>query len=73
MQEKMKRYTISYYFNGKKWLSEVYANSFEEAQEKLKAMSQGSVDGEIHLSIYVPVKEKSWCARLITRLLQKLS
>lgn len=49
MQEEMKRYAISYHFDGKRWATDVYAHSFEEAEEKLKAMSQGTVDGEIHL------------------------
>ena len=73
MQEEMKRYTVSYYFKGKRWATEVYAHSFEEAQEKVKAISQATVDGEIYHSFYIPVKEKSWIARLITKLAQKFS
>ncbi|MDG6894557.1 hypothetical protein [Volucribacter amazonae] len=71
MQKEMKRYAISYFFDGKRWCSDVYAHSLEEAQEKVKAMSQATIDGVIHHSFYVPVKEKSWIARLITKLLQK--
>lgn len=71
MQEEMKRYAVSYYFKGSNWATEVYAHSFEEAEEKVKAMSLATVDGEIHHSIYLPIKEKSWLARLITRLLQR--
>lgn len=73
MQGEMKRYAISYNFKGSKWSSEVYAHSFEEAKEKVKAMSQATVDGEIHYSIYIPVKEKSWLARLIIRIAQKFT
>lgn len=71
MREKMKRYTASYYFGGRKWAMEVYANSFEEAQEKVKAMSQATVDGEIHLSVYIPESPLSKVAKLIRSLLSK--
>lgn len=71
MQEKMKCYAVSYSFGGKKWATEVYANSFEEAQEKVKAMSQATVDGEIHLSVYIPESPLSKVARLIRSLLSK--
>lgn len=71
MREKMKRYTASYYFGGRKWATEVYANSFEEAQEKVKAMSQATVDGEIHLSVYIPESPLSKVARLIRSLISK--
>ncbi|MEG9531621.1 hypothetical protein [Mannheimia indoligenes] len=71
MQEKMKRYTVSYEFKGSKWGTEVYANSFEEAQEKVKAMSQATVDGEIFCSIYIPENPLSKIARLIRSLLPK--
>ena len=73
MQEEMKRYAISYNFKGSRWSSEVYASSFEEAKEKVKAMSQAIVDGEINYSIYIPVKEKSWLARLIIRIAKKFT
>ena len=73
MQDEMKCYAISYNFQGSKWISEVYAHSFEEAKEKVKAMSQASVDGVIHHSIYIPVKEKSWLARLIVSIVKKFT
>ncbi|HDR1501821.1 TPA: hypothetical protein QB448_002252 [Pasteurella multocida] len=73
MQEEMKRYVISYYFKGSKWATEVYAHSFEEAQEKVKAMSQATVDGEIHLSVYIPENPLSKIAKLIKSLLRKFS
>ncbi|MCT8786531.1 hypothetical protein KZ440_08495 [Glaesserella parasuis] len=71
MHEKMKCYAVSYSFGGKKWATEIYANSFEEVQEKVKAMSQATVDGEIHLSVYIPENPLSKIARLMRRLLQK--
>ncbi|HHF6568909.1 TPA: hypothetical protein ACPP6J_000691 [Haemophilus influenzae] len=67
MQEEMKRYAISYHFDGKRWATDVYAHSFEEAEEKLKAMSQGTVDGEIH----IPENPLSKVSRLITRIAKK--
>lgn len=69
MQEKMKRYAVSYYFGGKRWATEVYAHSLEEAQEKVKAMSQATIDGEIFCSIYIPENPLSKIARLIRSLL----
>lgn len=71
MQEKMKRYAVSYYFGGKRWATEVYAHSLEEAQEKVKAMSQATIDGEIFCSIYIPENPLSKIARLIRSLLPK--
>lgn len=73
MEEEMKCYTFSYWFKGKRWASEVYAHSFEEAEEKVKAMSQATVNGIVHCSIYIPVKEKSWFARLIASIAKKLA
>lgn len=73
MQDEMKCYAISYNFKGSKWSSEVYAHSFEEAKEKVKAMSQATVDGVINHSIYIPVKEKSLLARLIASIAKKLT
>ncbi|MDH2997213.1 hypothetical protein A1D22_05945 [Pasteurellaceae bacterium LFhippo2] len=67
----MKKYLFHYYFQGSKWCCDVHANSPEEAKEKIKAMSQAIYDGECQLTIPIPVKETSWLARLITRLLQK--
>ena len=73
MEENLKRYTASYYFKGKKWCTEVYALSSQEAEEKLKAISQAKVDGEVHCSIYVPVKKESFIARLIASIARKFS
>ena len=61
----MKKFLFSYYFRGRKWCSEVYADSWEEAEEKVKAMSRGEIDGIAGPSFYIPVKEKSFLARLI--------
>ncbi|WP_118855057.1 hypothetical protein [Haemophilus haemolyticus] len=73
MQDEMKRYAISYNFKGPKWAAEIYAHSFEEAKEKVKAMPQATVDGVIHHSIYIPVKEKSWLARLVVSIVKKFT
>lgn len=73
MQDEMKHYAISYNFKGSKWYAEIYAYSFEEAKEKVKAMSQATVDGVIHHSIYIPIKEKSWLARLIVSIVKKFT
>jgi len=52
---------------------EVIASKEQEAKEKVKAMSQATVDGVIHHSIYIPVKEKSWLARLIVSIVKKFT
>jgi hypothetical protein len=44
----MKRFMCSYEFAGDKWGVEIYADTIEEANRKLRAVgSTGKVDGEI--------------------------
>lgn len=48
------RYSVSYEFGGSSWSSEIWAVSREQAELKLRAMSEGRVDGEIVAVIPVP-------------------
>lgn len=61
----MNKYLFSYYFDGKKWACDVYADNEEQAKEKVKAMSRASYDGELKLEIYIPEKPISLLAKLI--------
>ena len=56
--------------NGAQKFTLIHSN---EAKEKVKAMSQATVDGVIHYSTYIPVKEKSWLARLIVSIVKKFT
>lgn len=67
----MKKYLFSYYFKGSEWCCHVYADSPEEAKEKVKAMSQATYDGECMMEIYIPENPLSKIARLIRSLLPK--
>lgn len=68
----MKKYLFHYYYQGSKWACDVYANTPEEAKEKVKAMSQAVYDGECKMEIYIPENPLSKIARLMRRLLRKL-
>lgn len=55
-------YTFSYRFNNKTWSLSIWADSPEEAKEKLKAAANAHYDGQIMQRIYVPVKP-AWIQR----------
>lgn len=67
----MKKYLFHYHFQGKKWGFDVYANSQEEAVQKVKAISQAIYDGECMMEIHLPENPLSKIARLIRSLLPK--
>jgi len=54
MSNASKRYTFSYVFEREEWAGEVWADSKEEAQRKVRAMSSGIVEGELMFDIRVP-------------------
>ncbi len=58
-----KKFLFTYPFNGKKWCGEVYAQSWEEAGAKMKAMGWGKIDGEHVASI--PASVGSWVPLLV--------
>ena len=49
-------YTFSYRFKGRMWSLSIWADSPEEAREKLRAAATARYDGQIMQRIYVPVK-----------------
>ncbi|MDU8925353.1 hypothetical protein RYD26_10615 [Pasteurellaceae bacterium LIM206] len=71
MENKMKEYTLNYPFDGKQWSINIFADTPDQAKEKIKAVAQAKSDGEVKLSIYVPIKPTSRITRVIKRLLEK--
>ena len=58
-----KKFFFTYPFNGKKWCGEVYAQTWEEAEAKIRAMDWGKIDGEHVASI--PASVGSWVPLLV--------
>lgn len=51
-----KKYLCEYRYRGERWSIHLYASSFEEAEYRLQALSQGKVLGES--KAIIPVKTK---------------
>ena len=47
------KYMCVYTFNRSKWSINIYAKSWEEAEERLVAISKGSIEGEVEEEIPV--------------------
>lgn len=45
------KYMCVYTFNRSKWSIDIYAESWEEAKERLKAISKGTIEGEVEEEI----------------------
>jgi hypothetical protein len=41
------KYMCVYTFKGQKWSIDIYAESWEEAEERLKAISKGTIEGKL--------------------------
>ena len=61
-----KPYLCEYRHEGATWSVEIHASSFEDAENRLKALSRGKVLGEIKLTI--PVMP-GWFAKAVSKLL----
>ena len=57
-----KKYCCEYRFNNQLWAVDLYATSWEEAKQKLKAISQGKVLGELGGELPAQL---GWLARFI--------
>jgi len=68
---KYKTYLCDYQFKGKTWSVQLKATSFNEAEERVQALSKGKIVGELMLTIPFPVKD-SWVQAFLKRL-KKLS
>lgn len=57
-----KEYAFSYRYRGKEWAGTLFADSRVDAECKLRAMSKGKIDGQIFMSIKVPMftRALSW-------------
>lgn len=45
------KYMCVYTFNGSKWSIDIYAESWKEAEERLVAISKGSIEGKVEVEI----------------------
>lgn len=61
MEEDFKTFTCEYRFNGERWGFEIKAASLEEAEQRLRSLSQGQVLGE--LKAVIP-HQLGWFAKL---------
>lgn len=60
-----KQYGIEYQYEGSRWILEIWATSFEDAEARVRRLSYSKVLGELKASIPVPAKPLSWIKRLI--------
>lgn len=62
-------YLCDYQYDGHKWSVEIPATSFEDAQNRLKALSKGEIVGHLKLAISVPFKQGwvDWWRRWFNR------
>lgn len=58
-----KIYLCDYQYEDHTWSVEISATSFEDAENRLRAIRQGQIVGELKFSIPVPIKQ-SWMGRL---------
>jgi hypothetical protein len=57
-----KKYLCQYQFEGKQWLIDIHARSWDEAEARLKTVRNGKVIGEIDGEVPVSI---GWLAKLI--------
>lgn len=62
--QKFKTYLCDYQYEGSTWSVEISATSFEDAENRLKALNHGEIVGELKLSVPIPVKQ-TWLERLM--------
>lgn len=56
-------YLCTYYYRGNAWSLELMAESVEDAQARLKCLSQARLDGEIAMAL--PHADSAWMARTL--------
>lgn len=61
MEEDFKTFICEYTFNGERWGLEIKATSLEEAEQRLRSLSQGRILGE--LAAKIPY-QLGWFAKL---------
>lgn len=65
MADSYKQYGIEYQHEGSTWIVHVYATSWKDAEQRLRALQYGTVFGEIHGSIPASLPGGSWWVRLL--------
>jgi hypothetical protein len=54
---KFNKYICEYEYQGRKWDIDFYATSMEDAQNRLKSIAVGKIEGEIVFEIPVPLPD----------------
>ena len=63
---KQREFTFKYKFGGKDWVASVFADSVEEAKQKIRAQAAAVYDGEVVARLPV-LYRASWVKRLFKR------
>ena len=63
---KQREFTFTYKFGGKYWSTSVFADSVEEAKQKIRAQAAAVYEGEIVARVPVPCGA-SWLKRFFKR------
>lgn len=63
---KQREFTFKYKFGGKYWVTSVFADSVEEAKQKIRAQAASVYDGEVVARLPVLCRV-SWVKRLFKR------
>lgn len=61
---KQREFTFKYKFGGKYWVTSVFADSVEEAQQKIRAQAAAVYEGEV-VARFPVLPKASWFNRLI--------
>ena len=62
MELRQSLYGIEYQHEGRGWIVDIHANSFKDAEQKMRAIGYGSVIGEVQGQVPVGL---GWWVRLI--------
>lgn len=63
---KQREFTFKYKFGGKYWVTSVFADSVEEAKQKIRAQATAVYEGEVVARLPVLCRD-SWVKRLFKR------
>ena len=63
---KQREFTFKYKFGGKYWVTSVFADSVEEANQKIRAQATAVYEGEVVARLPVLCRD-SWVKRLFKR------
>lgn len=63
---KQREFTFKYKFGGKYWVTSVFADSVEEAKQKIRAQAAAVYEGEVVARLPLPCRH-SWFKRFFKR------